>query len=336
MNAGFEWQAASSEDKILAGAFLELTGPRARVYNRPFSHPISRENLQGDVMIKKATYALTLILLVLALGACGTNQEATTTDQNAAAQKPAINYGEMVLIPAGEYTIGTKDKNDPSDAKEILNAYPEHKVKLDAFWIDKYEVTGKQYLDFSAASSYIAEGTAEGKTWRTFFSVEKAYFPVTYITWKDAEAYCKGQGLRLPTEEEWEAAARGPNANRFPWGNEWAPEKSNVYEAGFQNPVAVGQFDQDVSPFGVRDMFGNVQEWTSTTYKPYAGNPKAGDAQYTAGYKVLRGMGSHYRGSKLYGLWARTAYQPNFLADFGCRCAKNATPEEAAKAPAGK
>jgi len=283
-------------------------------------------------MIRKTNYALTLIILVLALGACGKTEEATTESAPATEEKAAIQYGEMVLIPAGEYIIGSKDKADPSDPKEISNAYPEHKVKVPAFWIDKYEVTGKQYLDFSAASTYVAEGTAEGKTWRTFFSIDKAYFPVTYITWKDAEAYCKGMGLRLPTEDEWEAAARGPNGNRYPWGAEWAADKANIAEAGYQNPVTAGQFTQDVSPFGVHDMFGNVQEWTSTTYKPYAGNPKAGDAQYTAGYKVLRGLGSHYKGTKSLGLWSRTAFPPNFLADFGCRCAKNATPEEAAKA----
>jgi gamma-glutamyl hercynylcysteine S-oxide synthase len=284
-------------------------------------------------MIRKANYALTLILFVLAFVACGKKEEAQKTETAPAAeQKPAIQYGEMVLIPGGEYTIGTNDQKDPSDPKQISNAYPEHKVKLNAFWIDKYEVTYKQYLDFSIKTSYVAEGTAEGKTWRTFFSAEKANFPVTYITWKDASEYCKGNGLRLPTEEEWEAAARGTTANRYPWGNDWAPDKTNTAEAGFRNPVAAGQFEADNSPFGVRDMFGNVQEWVSNSYAPYKGNPKAGAPEYSAGYKVLRGLGSHYQGGKSLGLYVRTAYQPNFLADFGCRCAKDATPEDAAKA----
>jgi len=73
-------------------------------------------------------------------------------------------------------------------------------VKVAAFWIDKYEVTGMQYLDFSVKTSYQPEGAAEGKTWRTFFSTEKPNVPVTYLTWKDAEEYCKAQGKRLPTE----------------------------------------------------------------------------------------------------------------------------------------
>jgi formylglycine-generating enzyme required for sulfatase activity len=282
-------------------------------------------------MIRKVTYALTLMLFVLALAACGKKEEAQTEETPAVDQKPAINYGEMVLIPAGEYTIGTNEK-DPSEPKNFTTAYPEHKAKVDAFWIDKYEVTNKQYLDFSIKTSYEPEGAAEGKTWRTFFSAEKAYVPVVYITWKDAEAYCKGMGLRLPTEDEWEAAARGPNANRYPWGNDWASSKTNTADAGSRHPVAVGEFAEDVSPFGVHDMFGNVQEWTATTFKAYAGNPKAGDSQFNQGYKSIRGLGSAYQGGKSLGLFTRTAYLGNYLADFGCRCAKNATPEEAAKA----
>ncbi|MBP1595497.1 MAG: hypothetical protein H6Q05_874 [Acidobacteria bacterium] len=287
-------------------------------------------------MIKKTHYALTLLFIGLALGACGTKEEAVVPkDEPAAAvETPAIVPGEMVLVPAGEYTIGTLDK-DPQDPKQITNAYPEHKVKVAAFWIDKYEVTGMQYLDFSVKTSYQPEGAAEGKTWRTFFSTEKPNVPVTYLTWKDAEEYCKAQGKRLPTEFEWEAAARGPEGFRFPWGNEWIDNKANTYEAGYGVPVDIAKFD-DVSPFGVHDMYGNVQEWTSSPYKAYPKNPKAGDSQFGMGYKVVRGLSSRYRGGKVLGLYFRAAWVPNMLADFGCRCAKDATPEEAAGAGAQK
>ncbi len=288
-------------------------------------------------MIRKANCVLALILVVLALGACGKKEEAQPQTQTAApaVETPKVVPGEMVLIPAGEYIIGTNEPN-PENKKEFTNAYPEHKVKLAAFWIDKYEVTGKEYLDFSINTSYVAEGEAEGKTWRTFFSAERAYNPVTYITFKDAEAYCKGVGKRLPTEEEWETAARGPNGNRFPWGNEWEPNKANTMDAGFRAPVDVGKFEGDVSPFGVRDMFGNVQEWTASIYKAYPRNPKAGENEFRSGMRVIRGLGSRFTGVKSSGSWTRAAYPGNFLADFGCRCAKNATPEEAAKAAPAK
>jgi formylglycine-generating enzyme required for sulfatase activity len=282
-------------------------------------------------MIKKTIYAFTLIVLVFMLAACGQKEEAPpVTQEPAAVQTPTVTPGEMVLIPAGEYIIGT-DEKDPENPKQFSNAYPEHKVKLPAYWIDKYEVTFMEYLDFSTKTMYIAEGQEEGKTWRTFFSSEKAKQPVVYITWKDADAYCKGIGKRLPTEDEWEAAARGTNGYRFPWGNEWDVTRSNTADAGFRTPVNIGQFN-DVSPFGVYDMFGNVQEWTEGLYKAYKGNPKAGEQQFNSGYKVVRGLSSRYLNGKSSGLWARSAYVPNYLADFGCRCAKNATPEEAARA----
>lgn len=288
-------------------------------------------------MIRKANWALALILVVLVLGACGKKEEAQPQTETAApaVDAPKITPGEMVLIPAGEYIVGTNEPN-PENKKEFTNAYPEHKVKLPAFWIDKYEVTGKEYLEFSINTSYVAEGEAEGKTWRTFFSPERANNPVTYITFKDAEAYCKGVGKRLLTEEEWEAAARGPKGNRYPWGNDWDPTKSNTLEAGFRSPVDVGKFEGDVSPFGVRDMFGNVQEWTATIYKAYPGNPKAGAAEFNSGYRILKGFGSHHTGLKSSGLFSRSAYPGNYLADFGCRCGKDAAPGDEAKAAQAK
>jgi formylglycine-generating enzyme required for sulfatase activity len=164
--------------------------------------------------------------------------------------------------------------------------------------------------------------------------MDKAKQPVVYITWKDADAYCKADGKRLLTEEEWEAAGRGPKGYRFPWGNEWQENKTNTAEAGFRVPVDVGKFD-DVSPFGVHDMFGNVQEWTSSWFKAYPGNAK-GNPNFGDRFRVTRGLSSRYINSKRSALWARPAYLPSFLADFGCRCAKDATAEEAAKAAPAK
>ncbi len=286
-------------------------------------------------MIRKSTFVLALIFFVLALGACAKKEEPQQQAQEAtpaAPAAPAVTPGEMVLIPAGEYIIGTNEKQDPTDKTKPNFAYPEHKVKLKAFYIDKYEVTGAEYLDFSIKTQYEPEGAAEGKTWRTFFDQTKPNNPVVYITYKDAESYCKSLGKRLPTEEEWEAAGRGPNGNRFPWGNQWEDNKANTAEAGYRVPVEIGKFD-DVSSFGVHDLLGNVQEWTSSSFKPYPGSNAGG---FNPQYKVVRGLSSRYQGVKLLGLYTRSAYVPNFLADFGCRCAKDASPEEAGKGTPAK
>ena len=154
-------------------------------------------------------------------------------------------------------------------------------------------------------------------------------FPVVYITWNDADAYCKAQGKRLPTEEEWEKAARGTEGFIYPWGNEWQDGMSNTYESGPGKAVAIGEFN-DVSPFGVHDMLGNVQEWTASWYSSYKGNPKR-DPKSGQTLRVVRGLASRYRG-KMGHLYDRSAQQPNALYDFGCRCAKDATPEDVAQA----
>jgi sulfatase modifying factor 1 len=275
-------------------------------------------------MIKKGLIILFVVAVLYDLSACSKKQQEESEAISETA-KPAVVPGEMVLIPAGDFIFGANDK-------ESL-AYPQQKLYLPDFWIDKYEVTNAQFLDFSIKESYTGEGAKEGKDWRLFFTPDKGYFPVVYITWNDAEAYCKSVGKRLPTEEEWEKAARGPDGNIYPWGNEWIDNRSNTYESGPSKPVAVGQYD-DVSYYGVHDMLGNVQEWTASWFSMYKGNPKK-NPQAGKQLRVVRGLSAVYR-AKLGHLWDRSAYPPEALFDFGCRCAKDASPEDAAKASQAK
>jgi len=260
---------------------------------------------------------------MLCLVSCSKQDEVepASDEFSAASEAPAITPGEMVLIPAGDFILGDDDKEKGS--------YPRHKMNLPAYWIDKYEVTNMEFLDFAVKTGYTGEGAKEGKDWRQFFTPEKANCPVVYITWNDAVAYCGSLGKRLPTEEEWEKAARGTDGFRYPWGDKWETGRSNTYEAGIRQPGNIAEFD-DVSPFGVYDMLGNVQEWTSSWYKAYKGNRKA-DPNFGQRYRVVRGASSRIYGSRAF-LSDRSAYLPKALYDFGCRCAKDATPEEAAQA----
>ncbi len=277
-------------------------------------------------MFRKGCAAVVGIILILALAACGKKEEtATSTETAPVAQKPAIVPGEMVLIPAGEFIFGENDKAKPS--------YPQQKTSLPAFWIDKYEVTNSEFLDFCIKTGYQGEGAKEGKDWRQFFTPDKAKFPVVYITWDDAGAYCKSLGKRLPTELEWEKAARGTDGRRYPWGDKWETNRSNTYESGLHAPAAIGEYD-DVSPYGVHDMLGNVQEWTSDWLMAYKGNNTPSE-NFGKRYKVLRGASSRIYGSRAF-LSDRSAYLPKSLYDFGCRCAKDATPDEATKGTPAK
>jgi formylglycine-generating enzyme required for sulfatase activity len=272
-------------------------------------------------MVKKGLLTLLAIVFAVALISCG-KKEAAKEETSAPAEtaKPAVVPGEMVLIPAGEFVMGTNEKKS-------ANANPEHKVNLPAYWIDKYEVTNFEFLQFSITNNYTGEGAKEGKDWRLFANqTDKGDVPVVYITWNDAQAYCKAKGKRLPTEEEWEKAARGPNGNAYPWGNEWKDGATNTWESGPHKAVNVGQFSGDVSFYGVYDMLGNVQEWTASKYATYPGNPKK-DSQP---WRVVRGLSNLYKG-KVQKLWERGAQPAEALFDFGCRCAKDATPEDVAK-----
>ena len=223
--------------------------------------------------------------------------------------------GEMVLIPAGEFIMGSNNKSI-----EDANAFPEHTVKLPAFWIDKYEVTNKEFMEFSEMNNYPGEGAAKGSDWRIFAPKGRENFPVIYITWNDANEYCKSKGKRLPTEQEWEYAARGPNGNVYPWGMNWENRRANTNEAS-REATEIGVYE-DVSYFGVHDMLGNVQEWTASWYMSYPGG--VADSRYGEKLRVVRGLSPTYRGS-VGNLWLRFAQPPTSLFNFGCRCAKDAT-----------
>jgi serine/threonine-protein kinase len=161
---------------------------------------------------------------------------------------------EMQCIPAGEFIGGAGQ-----------SAY------VPEFWIDRYQVTNAQYLDF-----IVATGAAHPVTWPNgIFPRALADHPVTGINWEQANAYAAWAGKRLPTAMEWEKAARGTDGRRYPWGNEFDSQRCNVSETGRGSTAPVGQYSGDLSPYGVYDMAGNVQEWVADTVKPRGlGNPK--------------------------------------------------------------
>jgi formylglycine-generating enzyme required for sulfatase activity len=278
------------------------------------------------MLFRKGIMLLSILAVIGCFAGCGKKSEEKGTEATTETAAPeSVKMGDVVLIPGGEYAMGTDDKES--------QAYPIHKVNLPAFWIDKYEVTNFEFRDFSIKEKYAGEGVKSGKDWRALATFDKAKVPVVFITWGDADAYCKAAGKRLPTEEEWEAAARGPQGFRYPWGNDWIDGRSNTAEIGLLKQVDIGKYD-DVSPFGVHDMLGNAREWTSTWFSSYPGNPKR-DPMSGKQRRIVRGLSPNHKG-KMAHLWDRDAMPPDYLGDPGFRCAKDATPEEAAKAKPAK
>lgn len=231
----------------------------------------------------------------------------------------------MVLVPAGEFIMGT----DKTKEKEIPPAYgfrkppyedekPQRKVFLKAFYIDKYEVTHAQYRKFIEATKYKAPDN-----WKNGYNPAWNNYPVVNVSWEDAKAYCQWCKKRLPTEQEWEKSARGTDGRKFPWGNEYDPKKANNSQKGLS---LAGLFKEDVSPYGVYDLGGNVMEWTTDWYKPYTGN-KDEDPDFEKNYKVIRGGSwggiGHYNISYYIRAACRNYAKPkDKFNDVGFRCAK--------------
>jgi formylglycine-generating enzyme required for sulfatase activity len=166
----------------------------------------------------------------------------------------------MAPIPAGWFLMGQDEGPNSSQ--------PQHRVYLDAFAIDRTEVTNAVFGEFVAATGSQAMGW-DGRGLKV-----PANEPVTGILWRDAADFCRWAGKRLPTEAEWEKAARGTDGRRYPWGDTWDSTYANTAESGQQGVLPVGSFPQGASPYGALDMAGNVAEWVAdyfgSNYYSYA------------------------------------------------------------------
>lgn len=257
---------------------------------------------------------------------CGKNESA---ESKSAANEPPPG---MVLIPAGEFIMGSDDIDTSGKSEEFgfnepwyLPEHPQRKLNLKAYYIDQYEVTNGKYKAYLMGTGQVTKPQLAKLMDDMLLLVNN--HPVRVVTWYQADTFCKAIGMRLPTEAEWEKAARGPNGNEFPWGNEW--KKENLNASGVATQVApVGSYPQGKSYYGVYDMAGNVMEWVDDWYEAYPGSDYK-SRNYGGKRKVVRGGGwggvGHYEIPHYY----RAAYRYNFppdgaFNDLGFRCAKDA------------
>ncbi len=184
-----------------------------------------------------------------------------------------IDESVLVFIPAGEFIMGAADNDPNADADEL----PQKTIFVDAFWMDQFEVTNRQYQTCVNSSACPLPADAESATRYNYYGdAEFEDYPVINVTWLDASTYCQWRGARLPTEAEWEKAARGDSGYLYPWGNTFEPMHSNYCastilcpdepEDGYIDTAPVGSFAEGVSPYGVHDMAGNINEWVADWY----------------------------------------------------------------------
>jgi len=184
----------------------------------------------------------------------------------------------MMLVDRGPFTMGSN-----GDARDEA---PAHRIYLGPFWIDRHKVTnrafaeflnarglrspkGEDYFDWDDADARIHRAQRSGERPRWVADAGFADHPAVEVSWFGAHDYCLWRGLRLPTEAEWEKAARGADGRRHPWGDEVPSPTRAVYGRGYNATEPGGDRPAGASPLGVHDMVGNLREWTSSQYRPY-------------------------------------------------------------------
>jgi formylglycine-generating enzyme required for sulfatase activity len=229
----------------------------------------------------------------------------------------------MRLVPAGEFTMGSDTDDDHRNQA--------HMVYIEAFYMDKYEITNAHYADCVTAGVCEPPHFARSDFRPNYYSnSEFDNYPVIYVNWAMAKTYCEWRGTRLPTEAEWEKAARGTDGRSYPWGEGISCEQANFDgdpdPAGFcvGETSEVGSYERSQSPYGLHDMAGNVFEWTSSLNQAYPYNAMDGREDLNRnGDRIIRG-GAWSEGADNQQVFYRSWIGPELSESaIGFRCAKS-------------
>jgi formylglycine-generating enzyme required for sulfatase activity len=246
---------------------------------------------------------------------------------------------EMVYIPAGEFTMGSDD-GEPDEG-------PAHEVYLDAYWMDLTEITNAMYALCVETGGCDPPLETSSYTHVNYFGNPLfADYPVIFVNWSMADAYCQWAGARLPTEAEWEKAVRSEDARLYPWGEEWDvraykrlnfADKNNsemasdlISDDGYRDTAPVGSYPTGKSPYGIYDLAGNVWEWVVDWYDPlyYNDSPQdnpTGPTEQTEeiSMRSMRGGGWVAANENVFHTFNRHGVEPeNFSSSIGFRCAR--------------
>jgi formylglycine-generating enzyme required for sulfatase activity len=291
-----KWQAANlyeegGYDRLVAGLHDRESMPAAA------PSLVHRRSRQRWIVPLAACAAVIGLLAFLELRTQPAAVETPASPPAAPVQPPS----DMVEIPGGTFLMGRDTGGDPEEA-------PAHERKVAAFWMDKLPVTNRRFAEFVKV------------TGRPPAPRNSDELPATNVTWTDAQAFCEWTGRRLPTEAEWEFAARGRDGRSYPWGDRFDAARTNSAESGRKALVPVGSLAGNASPFGVVDMSGNVWQWVRDDFAFYPGARASFDVP--RGAKAIRG-GSYASDRRHVTTTTRNLERPATRSPLiGFRCAK--------------
>jgi len=297
------------EEVRVWGLLSEAKGLLARGKVKPAEEALDNANELGLNSDQQSLYQQLQAKLPRSRSAASSHKPLSAGSQAGSLEMP------MVLVPAGKFTRGSNLADDEK---------PVRKIYLNAFYMDKYEVTVGQYAKYLEVTDM-----EEPPDWETMNQSQHQRRPVVNVSWEDAVNYCKWAGKRLPTEAEWEKAARGENGGIYPWGNE-APTRlhANYGRSDWNEHMAlspVGSFEAGKSPYGIYDLAGNAWEWVFDWYEHdfYEKSPEKNPIGPAKGdEKVVRGGSWLYVSEFLRSAHRFNAQPLNRHFGYGFRCAK--------------
>ena len=227
----------------------------------------------------------------------------------------AVDGMTMVYIPAGTFKMGSDTGGD--------NEKPVHDVNLDAFWIDRTEVTNAQYARCVSAGKCADPSETKSATRSSYYGDSQyADYPVIFLSWDDANNYCTWAGGQLPTEAQWEYAARGPEGYTYPWGNDEPNDTLLNHNLDVGDTATVGSYPAGASWVGALDLAGNVGEWVQDWYGLYSSSAQTNPTGPTSGtYRVLRGGAWSYYAANNSMAYRMYVFPDDSFDNLGFRCA---------------
>lgn len=268
-----------------------------------------------------------ILILVIAASACAPSTGQSTSSSPSSADT-------MVQIPAGAFTMGSSLDQAMAECQKFRDDCqrdwytaegPAHSVDVPAFYMDKYETTNALYEACVTAGKCQPPRISSSASHPNYYgNAQYGNYPVINVNWDMAKTYCEWRGARLPTEAEWEKAARGTDGRTYPWGEGLDTTRANYFDSKMGDPVAVGSYENGKSPYGIYDMAGNVWEWVSDWYDAYPGGDPNASSDFGQKARVLRGGAWLDPGNSLHSTFRGELDPTHSFGNIGFRCARNA------------